>query len=128
MLHRVSISIVMLLFLSQWTHAQRSDSVYVTTGFKVGELSDHSAIIWTRLCAQEYPVPVYHERKGAPFRSPLEFNDSIPIEEMDGAVKGTMGQVRIQLSAGSDTLVSNWEYVSAYKDFTYKKKDMKQNI
>lgn len=120
MLYRFIISVTIVFFLVPLANTQGSDSVFFTTGFKVGELRDHSVIIWTRLCAQDTPEPVYHERKAAPFRSPLEFNDTIPVEEMDGAVKGTMGQVRVRLSAGSDFIESEWEYVSAYKDFTYK--------
>jgi len=122
MIQRISLIAILLLLLNQAGQAQDTDSVYFTTGFKIGELSDHSVVIWTRLCAWDSPVPVHHERKGAPFRSPMEFNDSIPVEEMDGAVKGTMGQVRIQLSTGSDTIAGDWEFVSAYKDFTYKLK------
>ena len=122
MIQRISLIAILLLLLNQAGQAQDTDSVYFTTGFKIGELSDHSVVIWTRLCAWDSPVPVHHERKGAPMRSPLEFNDNIPVGEMDGAVKGTMGQVRIQLSAGSDIIASDWEYVSAYKDFTHKLK------
>ncbi len=122
MLNRLSISVVMLLFLSQWAQAQGGDSVYFTTGFKVGEISDHSAIIWTRLCGQEYPVPVQHERKVGKIRSPLDFNDSIPVHKMDGAVIGALGQVMIELSAESILISTDWEYVSSYRDFTLKKR------
>jgi len=101
--------------------AQESDSVFFTNGFKVGEVTDSSAVIWTRLCGQEHPVPVQHERKAGKIRSPLDFDDSIPVEKMDGAVKGAFGQVMIELSAGSDLTRTAWEYVSSYRDFTFKK-------
>ena len=119
--YRISL-LLLLLFQVQSVGGQRSDSVYFTTGFKLGEVGEHSVVIHTRLCAAEFPVPVKHARKEAPFRSPLEFNDSIPVEEMDGAVKGAFGQVKILLSAGSEMIEGEWEYVSAYEDFTIKAK------
>lgn len=121
-LSRVSRVSVLLLFVVQLADGQEIDSVYFTTGFKVGELTEHSAILWTRLCGQEEQVPVWHERKEAPFRSPLEFSDSMAVEEMDGAVRGAFGQVRIQLSSGSEMWEGSWEYVSVYEDFTIKKR------
>lgn len=122
MLPRISLLSLLFLVMLQTAYNQGSDSVYFTNGFKLGEVSQSSVIIWTRLCAQPAPVPVQHARKEAPMRTPLEFSDSIPVEEMDGAVAGAPGQVRIRLSAGSDTMVSDWEYVSAYRDFTIKKR------
>lgn len=114
------LSSVLLLFALSGT-GQGSDTVYFTNGFKVGEVREHSAVIWTRLCEQEKAVPVRHDRKKPPFRSPLLFNDSIPVEDMDGAVKGVSGQVKIWIAAGSEIIEGNWEYVSAYEDFTIKK-------
>lgn len=111
-----------LLLISQTGNGQGLDSVYFTTGFKVGEVSHNSAVIWTRLCAQEEAVPVKHDRKEPPFRSPLLFNDSIPVEEMDGAVEGAFGQVKIRLSSGSEIIEVDWCYVSSYEDFTIKKR------
>ena len=109
------------LLLQQDVFAREPDKLYFTNGFKVGEVRANSVLIWTRLCAQSAPVPVSHERKDPPFRSPLKFDDRMPVEEMDGAVKGAFGQVRIQLTAGANTLITEWEYVSAYRDFTLKK-------
>jgi alkaline phosphatase D len=122
MIPRISLLSVLFLLVLQTALAQGSDSVYFTNGFKVGEVSESSAIIMTRLCGQDTPVPVKHERKDPPIRAPLLFNDSIPVAHMDGAVKGTFGQVRIQLAAGAELITSDWEYVSVYEDFTLKKK------
>jgi len=119
---RLSLAILFFSLLLSPGISRDHDSVFFTTGFKVGEVSEHSAVIWTRLCGQEHPVPVRHERKESPFRSPLNFDDSMPVDQMDGAVKGAFGQVRIELSAGSKTITTEWEYVSVYKDYTYKKR------
>jgi len=121
MLPRIFPISFLLLLVLQTGRSQGSDSVYFTSGFKVGEVTHNSALIWTRLCAQETPVPIWHDRKEAPFRSPLLFNDSIPVAEMDGAVEGLSGQVRIRLAAGSDIREGDWEYVFSYEDFTIKK-------
>lgn len=96
------------------------EKVYFTTGLKIGEVTGHSAIILTRLCKYEQPNPIVHEQEDPPFRQPIDFNDSIPINEIDGAVEGTFGQVQINLLSEKDTITSPWKYVSPYKDYTYK--------
>ena len=113
---------LLVLLLLQYGNAQGSNTLFFTTGFKVGEVTDSSAFIWTRLCGQEHPVPVRHKRKAPPFKSPVGFDDTMPVDEMDGAVTGAFGQVRVQLSAGSNVTSTDWEFVSVYKDYTYKKR------
>ncbi|MFT5886148.1 MAG: alkaline phosphatase D [Arcticibacterium sp.] len=103
-------------------HAQDIDSVYFATGFKIGDVTNSSATILTRLCKTPKPVAVYHERKESVFRHPIDFDNDMPIHEMEGAVPGSSGQVRIEFIS-EDTLISiDWEYVSTYKDFTIKRK------
>lgn len=50
----------------------RIDRVFFTTGFKISEVTDTSAINWIRLCTQEIPNPVRHRREEKVFRHPLE--------------------------------------------------------
>ncbi|MEA3462770.1 MAG: alkaline phosphatase D family protein [Bacteroidota bacterium] len=119
---KLSLLLCIVLLLQQNAFAQKSDTLYFTNGFKVGEVTVNSVLVWTRLCAQKAPVPVCHERKDPKIRTPLDFDESMPVEEMDGAVKGAFGQVRIQLTTGSNTVTTEWEYVSAYRDFTLKKR------
>lgn len=117
-----------LFFLTLFTHgilflrAQDTTSVYFTTGFKIGEVTDSSAIILTRLCKSANPVAVYHRRKNTTFRPPMDFDDTMPIAKMDGSVQGSSGQVKILLSTKDTVLSSDWAYVSAYRDFTLKRK------
>lgn len=113
---------IFALFNSLTSQAQNRDSVFFTTGFKIGEVSTSSAIIWTRLCKTSKAVSVKHERKAAPFKSPLDFDNNMPVNEMDGAVEGTFGQVKIVVMSATDTIETAWEYVSEYKDFTLKRK------
>jgi alkaline phosphatase D len=118
---RLLITLILFFHAIFYLNAQNKDSVYFTTGYKIGEVTDSSAIILTRLCKTSHPVAVYHQRKTIPFRPPIDFDNNMPIHEMEGAVEGTSGQVRITLST-KDTLIStDWEYVSTYKDFTLKR-------
>jgi alkaline phosphatase D len=100
----------------------KSDKVYFTTGFKLGELTDSSVVVWTRLCHDPAPVPITHNRIEPPFKSPIDFDNDMPVNEMDGAVAGAFGYVRVTIKS-SDTLLSTaWQPVSSYKDYTFKKK------
>lgn len=112
--------LLLCLLVSLNTLAQNGEQVYFTTGLKVGEVTDSSAIILTRLCASEAPVPVYHARKPTTFRSPLDFDNDMPIHEMDGAVEGSEGEVKIFLSSADTTIGSAWITVSEDKDYTIK--------
>ena len=97
------------------------DSVYFTNGFRIGEVTPNSAVLWTRLCGSPEPVPVQHPRKEPPFRSPVGFSDTMAVEEMDGAVEGAFGEVKVLLIHGTDTLEWGWETVSSYRDYTLKR-------
>jgi alkaline phosphatase D len=102
--------------------AQNTDSVYFTTGFKIGEVTPSSVIILTRLCKSAKPVAVYHQRKETVFRHPIGFNESMPINQMDGAVEGSSGQIKIELITEDLVISTDWKFVSTYKDFTLKRK------
>jgi len=112
---------VFLVFQTNF-YLNAQDKVYFTTGFKIGDITDSSAIILTRLCKTSKPVAVSHKRKATVFRHPIDFDNNMPIHKMEGAVPGAPGQVKIDLIS-EDTLIStDWKYVSTYKDFTIKRK------
>jgi alkaline phosphatase D len=104
----------------QFNQAPPIDRVYFTTGFKISEVSENSAIIWTRLCVQEHPNPVRHQREEKVFRHPIDFDEHQPIANMDGAVKAGPGLLRVSISSGSHSKVSDWITVSEKDDFTAK--------
>lgn len=106
------------IFLS--TLQVSAQKVFFTTGFKITELTDRSVIIWTRLCSQEKPNPVVHARKETVFRHPVDFNENMPVDKMDGGVKGASGFVRISLVSGNQQINSGWRRVSEKDDFTAK--------
>ncbi len=118
-----------LTFLSQfpfvsWAQKQhlptRNDRVFFTTGFKISEVTETSVIIWTRLCTQEFPNPIRHQREEKVFRHPIDFDENQPVSVMDGGVQAGPGLVRVKISSESDSQVSDWVTVFEKDDFTAK--------
>ena len=109
-----------ILIVSIITLQVSAQKVFFTTGFKISELTDKSVIIWTRLCSQEKPNPIVHNRKESVFRHPLDFDENMPIDKMDGGVKGTKGLIRISLTENSRQIKSDWYKVSEENDYTAK--------
>lgn len=114
------IIIVLLIVVFAKCNAQVKDSVFFTTGFKIGEVTDSSAVIWTRLCKVAKPNPITHKRRNAPYRAPLKFKNSTPVSEMDGEVPGTFGEVKAVLKSKSDVIETDWQFVSSLDDYTFK--------
>jgi alkaline phosphatase D len=119
---RLLFTIILLYLKCFHLNAQDANNVYFTTGFKIGDVTDSSAVILTRLCATEKPVEVYHKRKETVFRHPLDFDNDMPVRKMDGAVQGSSGQIMIKLISKDTVINTEWKYVSSYKDFTLKTK------
>jgi len=92
--------------------------IFLTTGFKTAEVNSHSALLWTRLCAQQKPQPIRHKRNETVFRHPIDFDDNMPVEQMDGAVKGASGMVRATLIHGDKPIVSDWYSAKEENDYT----------
>jgi len=112
--------IIFLLVGTAFGQTEEEEKVHFTTGLKIGEITDHSAIILTRLCKSSKPNPIAHKQKAPPMREPIDFDDAMPVHTMDGAVEGTFGQIKIDLFSVSDSISSGWNYVSPYKDYTFK--------
>ncbi len=92
--------------------------VHFASGVKIGEVTDRSAVIWTRLTATP-------ERNRSGLAWP-EGADSVPeghtLAEMTDSVPGAPGEVRIQWwPRGGAGLRSSmgWEAVDPEADFTY---------
>src|SRR5690606_35075254 len=95
-----------------------SAPVYFTTGFKVMEVQQDSALVWTRLCCKESANPARHERRVQVFRHPVDFDEQQPVDKMDGAVPCCCGMVQMTLRNGQEVFTSGWMKVSDEKDFT----------
>lgn len=107
------------LFLFQIMPQISSGQVYFTNGLKIQEVTDTSAVIWTRLCKFPKAVPIYHkQKKRAFFKSPIDFDNNMPVNKMDGAVEGAFGEVKIKLFNKKDSIVVDWKHVSPYHDYT----------
>jgi alkaline phosphatase D len=102
-----------------------SAEVYFANGMKIGEVDQHSAILWTRLTRS-----AELNRDGAKFiptkkkKSQPTLAQQLPegktLDDMEGAVPGAPGDVRVSWSSKEGETVSNdWEPVDDSKDFTY---------
>ena len=111
---------------------------FLATGVKVGEVTDTSAIIWTRLTANptrvgseaKMPVVEYKDpetgewsekNKGRPDEEPkVIFPDGSTVSTIEGACPGVMGKVRIAYRSDSadELLYTAWLKVDAKRDFT----------
>src|SRR5262245_49225762 len=65
---------------------------YLANGFKIGDVTDHSAIVWTRLTAVTKPNPA--ELGKLPERQA----DDADIGKLPGAVPGMAGEVLLDVS------------------------------
>ncbi len=108
-------SLILLLCLAS---CEEKEKDYFTSGFKVLEVSETSALIWTRLYAQETPNPIRHQRREKVFRHPIDFDEEMPVSQMDGAVAGKEGEVRIILRSDEDKFESPWLPALVDNDFT----------
>ena len=116
-----------------------SEGSYQATGIKIGEVTDSSAIIWTRLTARpervgsEAPMPrVFYrdpstgelsERRGSgrPDMVPIvEYPDGSTIETIEGAAPGIPGQLKVlyKLEGASDWMTTDWRSVDPNNDYT----------
>jgi alkaline phosphatase D len=92
--------------------------VHLTNGVKAMDPSAREVTAWTRLCAAPKPNAVVHVRQEKVFRHPVGFDESMPVERMDGGVAGAAGQVRFTLTGDGSTRNSGWLAVDTVGDFT----------
>lgn len=90
---------------------QEMRKVHFASGFKIGEVTADSATLWTQLTRRSEPVPVRHGREEGPYRLPIDFNSSMPVDQMDGAVVPTAGEIRVHLEAEDDRRTLPWQEV-----------------
>jgi len=91
-------------------------------GIKIGEVDQHSAIVWTRLTRDAKAVT-----DGADWintKNKTAGNEQIPtgktLDQMNGAVPGAPGAVRVVAqSADGDTHETDWATTDASTDFTH---------
>ncbi|MFY7794863.1 MAG: alkaline phosphatase D family protein [Chitinophagaceae bacterium] len=96
----------------------QAQDVHFTNGGKVLDVTGTEATVWTRLCADAKPNPVVHQREKKVFRHPVGFDEKMPIEQMDGGVRGAAGEVRFLLEGAGRKDSCDWMATGADKDFT----------
>lgn len=102
--------------------------VYMANGFKIGEVTPDSAIVWTRLTAAPernasgYPFPDVgdNQDKGAGMTT-LELTGGHALAEMEGSAPGAPGMVRVVYwpdQQPENRIETEWRPVDAAADFT----------
>ncbi len=97
------------------------EPVYLTMGFRVGEVTQTSAVVWTRVCS----VPVRRKEGirdvGRPGPKSAEyFPSEYPVTELEGSVPGAEGQVRVRYATSpqvEDMRAMPWFQVHEADDF-----------
>ncbi|MGB1937665.1 MAG: alkaline phosphatase D family protein, partial [Akkermansiaceae bacterium] len=118
--HRLFLAALLgLIPLTGVSHAE----VFQANGIKIGEVDQNSALIWTRLTLNEQA-----NNAGAAFIRPKKSGlpntaEQLPkgktLADMQGAVPGAAGSVRISWASGDGQKGStDWMNVDAKKDFT----------
>ena len=128
-------SALRLLFLPTiicFAHQTHSAGPYQATGLKVGEVTDTSAIVWTRLTLREqrnssdapkveivYGGDANVSRRQKPVAE-VNYPGGITVRDIFEAVPGTDGDVRVGYRARgeSDWAWSDWREVDGLRDFT----------
>ena len=120
------------LFLFLFAPPKATAGPFQATGFKVGEASDTTAIVWTRLTQKEKPNPksgpmfeVIYENRKKGMRSKvtgLKFPEGAKVDNIRFGVPGTEGETRVlyQLAGKGDRnwKETKWQAVEPEWDFT----------
>ena len=107
--------IVSLFVLASSTSLQADDAPYLANGIKIGEVDQHSAIVWVRLTQD-----ATYNLSGDAWSSKAE---SVPvgksIGDMEYSAVGAAGEARVTYwSNASDKVVLDWMPVDPKRNFT----------
>ena len=134
-----TVVVASLLFILCGCNSSFSKGPYQTTGIKIGEVTDNTAIVWTRLTRHperiglEAPMPIIRYRntqtgeltekpKGRLNASPIvNFPDGSSIDTIEGAVPGALGNVRVlyRTEETSKWKATKWQAVQSENDYTH---------
>ncbi|VGO23525.1 alkaline phosphatase D family protein [Pontiella sulfatireligans] len=131
---------LILLMTVACTLAETGAGPFLATGIKIGEVDQHSAIIWVRLTensqrvGNEAPVPEmvyldektgkYAPKKGSsrPNKKPkVIYPEGSDINHIEGATPGAAGRVRLKYRkfGATEWHQVNWTAVEPGKDYTH---------
>jgi len=116
-----------------------SEGPYQATGIKIGEVTDNSAIVWTRLTRSQQRVGSSAPTPAVQYRNPetgelsrqagsarqdrtpvVEFPGGSTVETIEGAVPGTSGEARVlyRVDGDSEWTATEWRAVDPKRDYT----------
>ena len=110
-----------------------ADEVYQATGMKIGEVTPHSAIVWTRLTKYEQRNPSkgpqvvvkYTEQEGPGNRragevAAIEYPEGKTVDDLRGAAPGAAGETRVRYRPVGRGAWQNtsWQPIDPVRDFT----------
>jgi len=137
--HTIKAILASLLFAVCGCNTGLLDGPYQATGIKIGEVTDETAIVWTRLTrhpervgsAAPMPEILYRDlesgelikkRKSRPNLTPVvNFPEGSTIQTIEGAVQGTQGKVRVlyRMQGASGWEATRWHAVHRKRDYTH---------
>lgn len=125
MLRRSNLLLTFFLVCAEWSLCHCGDVVAaeMAMGFRVGEVTQDSAVVWTRITKDR-------QRNWDGFREPNKreprVNEYAPskikVADRQGESVGAVGQVRVQYTPAplrNDALVTDWIDVTAENDFVH---------
>ena len=105
------------------TSAGAADGPHLGMGFRVGEVTSTSAIVWTRLTATaERNHEGYREPKKRTPRVNAYVPSTVPVSSRQGEISGAAGQVRVhweEHGKKNSRHSSRWVTVTAAEDFVH---------
>lgn len=129
--------VTLIMALGCTNKKEEKGGPFMATGIKIGEVTQTRAIIWTRLTQDSVrvgkgaPMPSvkyiesqasrHIERKGRPDLLPMvSLPENATIEDLEGAVPGAAGRVRLKYWTGNeaDWSVTDWVLVDSSADYT----------
>lgn len=139
MRQRVPISILFMSLALLACQTPQQPKPFFATGIKIGEVTAHSAIIWTRLTenpqriGSDAPMPtiLYHiEGSDSLFKQPkgrksnsipvVQYPEGYSVKNIEGACPGTNGQVRVlyREESAPEWQETEWQKVDPSADYT----------
>jgi alkaline phosphatase D len=114
------------LILAVWASTALADGPYQATGFKIGEVTDTTANVWTRLTlrsernSSDAPMVKIVSMKGKRVTG-VVYPEGMTVADIRDAAPGTPGQVRVQYATTDQDRIlrTAWVDVDANRDFTH---------
>ncbi|MEQ8788267.1 MAG: alkaline phosphatase D family protein [Pirellulaceae bacterium] len=113
-----------VLSLALWVGmAQRAEAANMAMGFRVGEVTQDSAIVWTRVTRdKQRNWDGYRDETKREPRENKYTPSEVKVDDREGATPGAPGQVRVVYGTSEDlsgAKQTDWASVEAEHDFTH---------